>query len=231
VSNFRSYRAVEKLFMDNPNLVNAFKSSPIFSLGFEPSALIQYLENPIQSNKVNLYDTPLQGAYSPNAPKGRSILAKEAEKRDMEEYVYANPLDRNFIDKMDRILQKPEDQLKMSREEFDKLKDYMGSDNYTHSTMFEEFFHRGMRQIDPEIGNDDQDMLLSALRIKNAPDDLKDSMKKFVKYMERGLPTKSAYNAIEEYEQKAKEVLDKKTEGYTIGKRKGLLQNALNIFK
>ena len=231
MSNFRSYRAVEKLFMDNPNLVNAFKSSPIFSLGFDPSSLIQYLQNPIQSNKVNIYDSTLQGAYSWNAPKGSSILAKEAEKRDMNEYVYANPLDRNYIDKMDRMLEKPENQLEMSREEFDNLKNYMGSDNYTHSTMFEEFFHRGMRQIDPEIGNEDQDMLLSALRIKNAPDDLKDSMKKFVKYMERGLPTKSAYNAIEEYEQKAKEVLDKKTEGYTIGKRKGLLQNALNIFK
>jgi len=217
--------------MDNPNLVNAFKSSPIFSLGFDPSSLIQYLQNPIQSNKVNIYDSTLQGAYSWNAPKGSSILAKEAEKRDMNEYVYANPLDRNYIDKMDRMLEKPENQLEMSREEFDNLKNYMGSDNYTHSTMFEEFFHRGMRQIDPEIGNEDQDMLLSALRIKNAPDDLKDSMKKFVKYMERGLPTKSAYNAIEEYEQKAKEVLDKKTEGYTIGKRKGLLQNALNIFK
>jgi hypothetical protein len=217
--------------MDNPNLVNAFKSSPIFSLGFEPSSLIQYLQNPIQSNKVNVYDSTLQGAYSWNAPKGSSILAKEAEKRDMNEYVYSNPLDRNYIDKMDRMLEKPENQLEMSREEFDNLKNYMGSDNYTHSTMFEEFFHRGMRQIDPEIGNEDQDMLLSALRIKNAPDDLKDSMKKFVKYMERGLPTKSAYNAIEEYEQKAKEVLDKKTEGYTIGKRKGLLQNALNIFK
>jgi hypothetical protein len=78
-----SFRAVEKLGMENPELDTALKSSGIMQLGYDPRVLIQE-GRPKDYEKTNLF-----GAY---VPEGKDTqygkIKEEAEARGLDEAVY-----------------------------------------------------------------------------------------------------------------------------------------------
>lgn len=204
-----SFRAVEKLGIENPELDQALKTSGIMQLGYDPSILIQ--RGPVERYE----STNLGGLYLPDTSEDTryDLVKEEAEKRNLEEAVYVKTdkgVDR-YIEAMG------EDQTAelfglQNKKELNKLNNYLKSDDFLRKTLFEEFFHRGMVKGfgEDNLSNQNQDMLISAFRLKEAPKDIKPLLEKYIKKMEGGLPSEKAYDLLDEYEAKANEMLKKR---------------------
>ena len=199
-----SFRAVEKLGMENPELDAALKSSGIMQLGYDPSVLVQE-GRPKDYERTNLY-----GAYIPD-PKDTQYekIKQEAEARGLDEAVYVGKskgLDR-YIESMGEEQTAELYGLK-NKKELQKLNEYLKSDDYLRKTMFEEFFHRGMtKELGEDLGNREQDLLMAAMRLREAPKKIKPLLEKYITKMEGGLPNKKAYELLDKYEALAKEKL------------------------
>lgn len=196
-----SFRAVEKLGIENPELDTALKSSGIMQLGYDPSVLIQE-GLPKAYEKTNLY-----GLYLPPGKETQfEKIKEEADVRGLDEAVYVGKskgLDR-YIDAYGEDKTAEIYGLK-NKKELQKLNDYLKSDDYLRKTMFEEFFHRGMSKLDGEkLSNQNQDLLMAALRLREAPKNIKPLLEKYIIAMEGGLPSEQAYKLLDEYETKAK---------------------------
>lgn len=213
---FPSFRAVEKLGMENPELDTALKSSGIMQLGYDPSILIQ-------RGPVERYErTNLAGTYLPDTSKDTdlNLVKEEALKRNLDEVVYAGTtkgLDR-YIDIIGE-----DDTVELyglkNKRELRKLNDYLKSDDYLRKTMFEEFFHRGMvKGLESDLNNQEQDLLMSALRLREAPKKIRPLLEKYIKKMEGGLPNKRAYELLDEYEAEARAKLEGRYKGGYIDK-------------
>lgn len=214
-SLFPSFRAVEKLGMENPELDTALKSSGIMQLGYDPSILIQE-GLPKAYEKTNLY-----GLYLPQGKETQfEKIKEEADVRGLDEAVYVGKskgLDR-YIDAYGE-----DDTVELyglkNKRELRKLNDYLKSDDYLRKTMFEEFFHRGMNKLDDEkLSNQNQDLLMAALRLREAPKKIRPLLEKYIKKMEGGLPNKRAYELLDEYEAEARATLEGRYKGGYIDK-------------
>ena len=232
-----SFRAMEKLGMENPFINDALKKSNIFALGYDPNRLIQNLINEDTGRNFGITESNLGGMYVPENYQERNIgtrdiIHKEAEQRGLEKggYAYVNPLDKNMFLRPERLYteQGREDPIgdaakknDMSREDYIKLRDYMQSNEYLYGTMFEEFFHRGvMDKLGKDYSNQQQDDMLSILRYNEAPKEIKPLMKKYIE-MSEGLKSDKMGligDRLESLESKAKRIMDEKNKDYVVGK-------------
>jgi len=202
-----SFRAIEKLGIENPELDQALKTSGIMQLGYDPSVLIQE-GLPKAYEKTNLY-----GLYLPEGKETQfEKIKEEADVRGLDEAVYVGKskgLDR-YIDAIGEDKTAELYGFK-NKKELKKLNEYLKSDDYLRKTMFEEFFHRGMNMLDDEkLSNQNQDLLMAALRLREAPKDIKPLLEKYIIAMEGGLPSEKAYDLLDKYEKKANEMLKKR---------------------
>jgi len=236
-----SFRAMEKLGMENPFIEEALKKSNVFALGYDPNRLIQNLLNENLLNEkgkeFNITKSTFAGSYLPENYKernfeGRDIVKEEGEKRGFEKggYAYVNPLDKNLFLRPERLFreQGSKDPVgnaakmnDMSKEDYIKLRDYMQSNEYLYGTMFEEFFHRGvMDKLNKDYSNQYQDNILSILRYNEAPKEIKPLMKKYIE-MSEGLKSDKMGllgNKLESLESQAKRMIDEKNKDYITGK-------------
>lgn len=203
-----SFRAVEKLGIENPELDQALKTSGIMQLGYDPSILIQ--RGPVERyEKTNLF-----GVYLPDTSKNTDVelIKEEALKRNLDEAVYAGTT--KGLDRYIKAVGEDETAELFgldNKKELKKLNDYLKSDDYLRKTLFEEFFHRGMvKGLKSDFGNLSQDLLIAAFRLKEAPKDIKPLLEKYIKKMEGGLPNEQTYNILNKLEKEANEMLKKR---------------------
>ena len=131
-----SFRAVEKLGMENPELDTALKSSGIMQLGYDPRVLIQE-GRPKDYEKTNLF-----GAYvSEGKDTQYGKIKEEAEVRGLDEAVYVGKskgLDR-YIEAMGEDQTAELYGLK-NKKELNKLNEYLKSDDYLRKLCLKNFF-------------------------------------------------------------------------------------------
>ena len=199
-----SFRAVEKLGIENPELDQALKTSGIMQLGYDPRVLIQE-GRPKDYEKTNLY-----GVYVPEGKDTQFKKVKEeAEARGLDEAGKSKGLDR-YIEAIGEDQTAELYGLK-NKKELNKLNEYLKSDDYLRKTLFEEFFHRGMiKELGEELSNQEQDLLMAAMRLREAPKDIKPLLEKYITEMEGGLPSEKAYDLLDEYEAQANEMIKKR---------------------
>jgi hypothetical protein len=232
-----SFRAMEKLGMENPFIEEALKKSNVFALGYDPNRLIQNLLNEDTGRGFNITKSNFAGSYLPENYKernfkGRDIVNAEGERRGFEKggYAYVNPLDKNMFLRPERLFteQGSKDPVgnaakmnDMSKEDYIKLRDYMQSNEYLYGTMFEEFFHRGvMDKLNKDYSNQYQDNILSILRYNEAPKEIKPLMKKYIENTEGLKSDKLGLlgDKLESLESQAKRMIDEKNKDYVTGK-------------
>lgn len=232
-----SFRAMEKLGMENPFIEEALKKSNVFALGYNPNRLIQNLLNEDTGKGFSVTESNFAGSYLPENYEQRNIGARdivktEGERRGFDKggYAYVNPLDKTLFLRPERLYREQgrEDPIgdaakinDMSKEDYIKLRDYFESNDYLYGTMFEEFFHRGvMDKLNKDYSNQYQDNILSILRYNEAPKEIKPLIKKYIENTEGLKSDKLGLlgKKLESLESQAKRMIEENNKNYVTGK-------------
>lgn len=162
-----SFRAVEKLGIEYPNLDKALKEDPLFQYAYDPKMLVQYFGgNPDMSLRgiAGLYG---YGNFLNYLPKN---MKEEVERRGLvEEMVYADPeVKKEPVSRATKNLTNKEKEI---------VADYL-SNLPKEDTIQHEFLHRAFRMMDYDGFIDDHELIYSKA-IDKAPDNIKPVLEKY----------------------------------------------------